>query len=212
MSQIVKPESLHIQAYNILKQSILDGERQPSERIVEAKVAGTLGISRGPVREAIRMLIQDGLLVYNDGFVKVYSPTIDDIREIFQCRESLESLAVKLAINNLTENVIKTLEDNLAETKDVVDQGKALKQLDQQFHTIIIEASQNNHLIQMLNMIKTKIHYMRNSMVGATFYPTLLEEHEQIYDAIIKQDIEVATNRMSEHIDRGLKGVLEQIK
>lgn len=212
MSQIVKPESLHIQAYNILKQSILDGERQPSERIVEAKVAGTLGISRGPVREAIRMLIQDGLLVYNDGFVKVYSPTIDDIREIFQCRESLESLAVKLAINNLTENVITTLEDNLAETKDVVDQGKALKQLDQQFHTIIIEASQNNHLIQMLNMIKTKIHYMRNSMVGATFYPTLLEEHEQIYDAIIKQDIEVATNRMSEHIDRGLKGVLEQIK
>lgn len=81
MSQIVKPESLHIQAYNILKQSILDGERQPSERIVEAKVAGILGISRGPVREAIRMLIQDGLLVYNDGFVKVYEPTIDDSSE-----------------------------------------------------------------------------------------------------------------------------------
>ncbi|MEI3605624.1 GntR family transcriptional regulator [Pseudogracilibacillus sp. SE30717A] len=212
MSQIVKPESLHIQAYNILKQSILDGERQPSERIVEAKVAGILGISRGPVREAIRMLIQDGLLVYNDGFVKVYEPTIDDIREIFQCRESLESLAVKLAISNLSENVMIALEENLAKTKDVVDQGKALKQLDQQFHTIIIEASQNNHLIQMLNMIKTKIHYMRNSMIGATFYPTLLEEHERIYEAIVNRDVKAATNMMSEHIHRGLEGVLEQIK
>src|SRR5690625_3596221 len=193
MGQIVKPESLHLQAYNILRQSILDGKREPSERIVEAKVAGTLGISRGPVREAIRMLIQDGLLVYNDGFVKVYEPTVEDIIEIFQCRESLEVLAIKLAINNMTKEVTGKLDKNLAETKEVVDQGIALKQLDQQFHTIITEASGNNHLIQMLNMIKTKIHYMRSSMVEATFYPTLLGEHERIYEAIIKKDEVTAT-------------------
>lgn len=211
MGKIIKPESLHLQAYNILRQSILDGERKPSERIVEAKVAGTLGISRGPVREAIRMLIQDGLLVYNDGFVKVYEPTIEDIIEIFQCRESLEILAVKLAIDHMTKDVTDQLEKNLDETKEVVNQGMALKQLDQQFHTIIIEASTNKHLIQMLNMIKTKIHYMRNSMVEATFYPTLLGEHERIYEAIVKKDVESATKIMGEHIHRGLEGVLDQI-
>jgi len=211
MGQIVKPESLHLQAYNILRQSILDGKREPSERIVEAKVAGTLGISRGPVREAIRMLIQDGLLVYNDGFVKVYEPTVEDIIEIFQCRESLEALAVKLAINNLTEETTNKLVKNLEETKKMVDQAPALKQLDQQFHTIIVEASKNKHLIQMLNMIKTKIHYMRNSMVGATFYPTLLEEHERLFETIQRKDVDAAVQMMGEHIKRGLDGVLEQI-
>jgi len=211
MGQIIKSESLHVQAYNILKQSILDGERKPSERIVEAKIAGTLGISRGPVREAIRMLIQDGLLEYNNGFVKVYAPKVEDIVEIFQCRESLESLAIKLAIHNLTAELQKKIEKNLVETKEVVDQGKALKQLDQQFHTIIIEGSNNRHLMQLLDMIKTKIHYMRNSMIGATFYPTLIEEHERIYKAMLSKNEEKAGRLISEHIQRGLDGVLEHI-
>src|SRR5690625_4034060 len=211
MGQIIKSESLHVQAYNILKQSILDGERKPYERIVEAKIAGTLGISRGHVREAIRMLIQDGLLEYNNGFVKVYAPKVEDIVEIFQCRESLESLAIKLAIHNLTAELQKKIEKNLVETKEVVDQGKALKQLDQQFHTIIIEGSNNRHLMQLLDMIKTKIHYMRNSMIGATFYPTLLEEHERIYQAILDKNEEKASMLMSKHIQRGLDGVLEHI-
>lgn len=212
MSQIIKPQSLHLQAYHILKQSILDGERKPSERIVESKVAETLGISRGPVREAIRMLIQDGLLVYNDGFVKVYNPTITDIIEIFQCRQSLEVLAVKLAIENMNDKVRKELEKNLAETQEYVDKGKELKQLDQQFHTIIIQASNNSQLIQLLDMIKTKIHYMRNSMIQANFYPTLLEEHEKIYEYIVQKDVVKAGEMMSDHIQRGLDGLLELTK
>lgn len=212
MGKIVKPESLHVQAYNILKQSIMDGERKPSERIVEAKVAGTLGISRGPVREAIRMLIQDGLLVYNDGFVKVYEPTIIDIKEIFQCRESLEILAIKLAIENMNEAFLQELQTNIRETKQTLDQGILLKQFDQQFHTIIINASENKHLIQLLEVIKSKIHYMRNSMVGATFYPTLIDEHEKIYESIVAKDTEKATELLSIHIQRGLDGVLERIE
>ncbi|HLS66063.1 MAG TPA: GntR family transcriptional regulator [Pseudogracilibacillus sp.] len=212
MGQIVKPQSLHLQAYNILKQSILDGERKPSERIVESKVAETLGISRGPVREAIRMLIQDGLLVYNDGFVKVYSPTVNDIVEIFQCRQSLEMLAIRLAIQNYNEKLKAKLEQNLKETEAVVNKDKELKQLDQQFHTIIIHASNNSHLIQLLDMIKTKIHYMRNSMIDAPFYPTLLQEHGQLFDLIVAQKEDEAAEMMSGHIQRGLDGVLELIK
>ncbi|AUJ25066.1 GntR family transcriptional regulator [Virgibacillus dokdonensis] len=74
--RIVKPESLHLQTYAILKEEILEGAYRPGERVVEAKIANQLGISRGPVREAFRMLIQDGLLIYNDGFVRVYHPLI----------------------------------------------------------------------------------------------------------------------------------------
>lgn len=211
MGQIIKPESLHLQAYNIIRQSIINGEREPSERIIESKIANTLGISRGPVREAIRMLIQDGLLIYNDGLVKVYEPTVVDIIEIFQCRQSLESLAVKLAIDNMTDEVKNKLDENLKVTEKVVDKRQELKQLDQEFHTIIIEASGNQHLIQMLDMIKVKIHYMRSSMVGATFYPTLLEEHERICKAIYQKDVDTSVKIMNKHIQRGLDGLLEQI-
>jgi len=210
MGQIIKPESLHLQAYNILKQSIIDGERKPSERVVESKVASLLGISRGPVREAIRMLIQDGLLIYNDGFVKVYEPSIQDIKEIFECRESLEVLAIKLAIEHGNEAFLKELVNNIKETKEVLDQGLRLKQMDQQFHTIIINASGNNHLVQLLDIIKTKIHYMRSNM-ETNFYPTLIDEHEKIYQCILHKDIEKAEKLIRIHIQKGLDGVLKKI-
>lgn len=89
MGKIIKSESLHLQSYNLIKEAIMEGRLQPNERVVEAKVAGKLGVSRGTVREAIRMLIQDGLLIYNEGFVRVYQPNVQDIIDIFQCRESL---------------------------------------------------------------------------------------------------------------------------
>ena len=190
----------------------MDGERKPSERVVESKIATTLGISRGPVREAIRMLIQDGLLEYKDNFVIVYEPTIKDIVEIFQCRQSLEMLAIKLTIENGEDGLVEVLEENIRETEKALEDGPLLKQLDQQFHTIIINASQNNHLIQLLEMIKTKIHYMRNSMVKSTFYPTLINEHEKIVQAIRSKNIDEGTELIKEHIQKGLDGVLNQIQ
>src|SRR5699024_3357827 len=110
MKEIVRPKSLHLQAYTILKESIIAGDRQAAERIVEAKVASALGISRGPVPEAIRMLIQYGLLHYNKGFVKVYVPVGAEIRELFECRESLEVLAVSLAIAHQEKKMLTRLD------------------------------------------------------------------------------------------------------
>lgn len=210
MGQIVKPASLHVQTYQILKKSIMNGERKPSERVVEAKVASTLGISRGPVREAIRMLIQDGLLVYNDGFVKVYHPTKQDTVEIFACRESLEMLAIRLAIEQTDDHFLEQLRSNINQTREVLDQPTELKQLDQSFHTMINLASKNNHLIQLLSVINTKIHYMRNSM-ETSFYPTLLEEHERIFQSINEKDVKKATQLIQIHIQKGLNSILHRM-
>ncbi len=211
MSGIVKPESLHLQAYHIIKKSIMDGEFKPSERVVESKIATKLGISRGPVREAIRMLIQDGLLNYNDGFVRVYQPHVQDVIDLFECRESLETLAIQLAIKNISEAEKEQLAVNLKETKEVPDHGVELGQLDQQFHTIIIGASKNRQLIELMDTIKTKIHYMRKSMVGGDFYPEFIEEHEHLYELIREKKEEKAVKFMHAHIKRALDGVLMHI-
>lgn len=204
MSKIIRPESLHLQVYQILKQSIMDGEKKPSERVIESKVAETFGISRGPVREAIRMLIQDGLLLYNDGFVKVYEPTTYDIIEIFECRESLESLAITLVMKNVNDKFLGALADNLEATGKAAASGESLKQLDQEFHALIIQASGNHQLMKLIDMIKAKIHFMRGSM-DARFYPTLLAEHEELFDCIKRRDAEEAEKRMRLHIQKGLE-------
>ncbi|MFC5589706.1 GntR family transcriptional regulator [Sporosarcina soli] len=210
MSQIIKPESLHLQAYNIIKKSIMEGEYKPSERVVEARVASKLGISRGPVREAIRMLIQDGLLIYNDGFVRVYKPTVQDVIDIFECRESLEVLAIRLAIKNISKEEKEQLATNIKETKEAMNRGVVVElgQLDQQFHAMIIQASKNKQLIELLEVIKTKIHYMRNSMIKGEFYPTFVEEHEGIVKILHEGNEEEAVKIMSLHIKKGLEGVL----
>ena len=212
MSKIIKSESLHLQAYHLIKELIMEGELKPAERVVEAKIASRIGTSRGTVREAIRMLIQDGLLIYNDGFVRVYEPTVDDVVDIFQCRESLEVLATRLAIKNISDEVKDQLTANLKETKKVKKDSHELGQLDQEFHTIIIEASNNGQLIKLLEVIKVKTHYMRNSMVGGTFYPSFIEEHEQIYEELVNGNEEEVANIMSIHIKKALEGVLLHIK
>ncbi|MGY0694254.1 GntR family transcriptional regulator [Virgibacillus sp. FSP13] len=214
MSRIIKPESLHLQAYNIIKKGILEGDYQPSERVVEARMADKLGISRGPVREALRMLIQDGLLNYNDGFVRVYQPTVQDVVEIFQCRESLETLAISLAIKNIADEERKKLAINLKETSKAFanDKGMELGKLDQQFHDIIITASKNKQLMELLDVIRTKIHYMRTSMVNGDFYPSFVEEHERIYQILLEGNEEEAKKIMKKHINKGLEGVLMHIQ
>ncbi|WP_106497965.1 GntR family transcriptional regulator [Lentibacillus sp. Marseille-P4043] len=213
MSRIVKPESLHLQAYNIIKKGILEGDYQPSERVVEARMADKLGISRGPVREALRMLIQDGLLNYNDGFVRVYQPTVQDVVEIFQCRESLETLAISLAIKHISDEEQKQLATNLKETSQAFanDKSMELGKLDQQFHDIIITASKNKQLMELLDVIRTKIHYMRTSMVNGDFYPSFVEEHERIYQILLEGNEEEAATIMKKHINKGLEGVLMHI-
>lgn len=213
VKEVVKTASLHLQAYHIIKNAIMEGAYQPSERLVEAKAASKLGVSRGTVREAFRMLIQDGLLTYNDGFVRVYQPSVKDVMDIFQCRESLETLAIRLAIKNISTSELEQLATNLKDTREAMNDGRAIElgQLDQQFHTIIIQASGNSHLIELLEVIKTKIHYMRNSMVKGDFYPSFVEEHEQIYEILLEGNEMRAVERMKQHIEKALEGVLLHI-
>ncbi|CDQ41244.1 MULTISPECIES: GntR family transcriptional regulator [Virgibacillus] len=214
MTRIIKPESLHLQAYHILKEEILEGEYKPSERIVEAKAASKLGISRGPVREAIRMLIQDGLLTYNEGYVRVYTPTVQDVVDIFQCRESLEALAISLAIYHITEVEKEQLTNNLQATYQAYEQQKTIElgKLDQEFHDIIIHASKNKQLKELLEVIRTKIHYMRISMVKGEFYPSFVSEHERLAELLFKRNEAEANELMKQHIKKGLDGVLMHIE
>jgi DNA-binding GntR family transcriptional regulator len=209
MEQIIKSEPLHIQAYNIMKTLLLEGTYKPGERIVEVKLAEKLGISRGPVREAIRMLIQDGLLVQNEGPIQVYQPTLEDIIEVFQCRENLEGLAARLAAKRISAEEMEQLVTNMEKIRQAFahDMSVEVGNLDQQFHDIIIEASQNRQLIQLIQLIKAKISYMRNEIIRhyRENFIHLPDEHERIYQALFARDERKAETEMRAHIKRNLE-------
>lgn len=211
MSEIKKTEPLHIQAYHIVREKIIKGEYQPNERLVESRLAEQLGISRGTVREAIRLLTKDELLVNKENSIYVYNPSRQDIQDIFECRRSLESLAVKLAAQNISDEQIMELERIIKDSKEALanNDAKQHANLNQQFHDTIVVSSQNKQLVQLFEVINAKVLYIRNCIL--TEHPCslweLINDHEQILQALQERDSVKAEGFMNKHIERSLEVV-----
>jgi len=211
MREIKKTEPLHIQAYQIVKEKILKGEYEPSERLVESKLAEQLGVSRGTVREALRMLTKDELLEQKESSLYVYNPSPDDILDIYECRRSLESLSVKLAAKNITDELLQELEQIILDSKEALAQNDTEKHtfLNQQFHDTIALSSKNKQLVQLFEVINAKVLYIRNCILKEHFYSlsVLINDHEQIYLALKDRDANKAEFAMNEHIERSFNVV-----
>ncbi|SDN05035.1 DNA-binding transcriptional regulator, GntR family [Fictibacillus solisalsi] len=211
MREIQKTELLHSQVYTILKTMIMERDFAPGERLVETKVAVQLGVSRGTVREAFQMLLKDGLLTRNNNVISVYNPTVQDIVDVYQCRESLESLAVKLATFHITDDQLKRLGTVLKESKKAVNENntQTLTNLNQEFHDLIDIASHNQQLIQLCDVIKTKTLYIRNNVLKNHFknFSDFVDDHERIYLAIKDHDAQKAENEMKTHIEKSFKTI-----
>jgi DNA-binding GntR family transcriptional regulator len=209
MRGITKTEPLHSQVYTIVKEMIMEGKYLPGERLVETKVAEYIGVSRGTVREAFRMLTKDDMLVQNGNILLVYNPNAQDILDIYECRKSLESLSAKLAANNITEEQLNELEHIIDESKEALKKNdkQKLTNLNQQFHDIIACASLNKQLIKLFEVIKTKVLYIRNCILKERqeSFLDLVNDHIQIYSALKDRNPLKAEEKMGEHIQRSLK-------
>ncbi|MCZ8516615.1 GntR family transcriptional regulator [Paenibacillus filicis] len=206
--QIVKSESLHIQAYNIIKQSILEGNFEPGEHVKENKLAEKLGISRGPIREANRMLMQEGLLIQDGNQLRVFKPSFQNVVELYLIREYLESLAARLAARNMSNSEIKELSSILAKTKSAISDNdrKEIIQQNTNFHDKIILASKNEELIKTLATIRSKVFFIRNTGHLSYFRENnFIKEHEKIFEIIMAKDEAGAEIEMKLHIQKDVE-------
>lgn len=103
------------------QRKILNGEFQPNERLVESKLAEQIGVSRGTVREAIRMLTKDELIEQRDSYLFVYNPSQNDIIDIYECRRSLELLSVRLAAQKITDDQLIDLNRIIKYSKEALE-------------------------------------------------------------------------------------------
>ncbi len=99
---IARAEPLTDQVYGYLRQQILTGHIEPGSRIVESKIARELQVSRSPVREAIRLLHRDGLLVLCDGGITLFQPSLKDFKDLYELRFAVEPVAARLTAQHIS--------------------------------------------------------------------------------------------------------------
>lgn len=202
--------------FKTIRQAILTGELKPGERLMEIHLANKLGVSRTPIREAIRQLELEGLVVMvpRKG-AQVASITEKSMTDVLEVRLALEKLAVELACKRITYEQKEGLKKVLLEFEKAVetDDASAIARADVDFHDAIFNATGNMRLGQMVNNLAEQMYRFRFEYIkDKGGRQRLIEEHRRIYDAVIKGDVATATDEISSHIKNQEASIVNQIR
>jgi len=196
--------SLGAAVFSDLERAIINGEYQAGDSLSEIKLSEKYGVSRTPVREALRQLELEGLveLIPNKG-ATVVGVSEKDIADIYAVRIRIEGLAARLCAENATAEELQALERLVDLQEFYLLKGKSdqLWELDGEFHNTIFEASRNRPLQSMLSSFHSYISRARsNSMKSAERAARSVEEHRDILSAIAAKDGDGAEEFMTAHI------------
>ena len=202
--------------FNTLRRAILRGELKPGERLMEIQLANKLGVSRTPIREAIRKLELEGLvLMIPRKGAEVAEITEKNLRDVLEVRCALEELAVQLACDRIERNRIRELHAAAAHFRDILDSDDItqIAAADEAFHDVIFKATGNERLIQLLNNLREQRYsYRIEYLKKKECYPQLLKEHATIMKAIEEHDKEKATRITGQHINNQVDTVVDTIR
>ncbi|MCT4596712.1 MAG: GntR family transcriptional regulator [Vallitalea sp.] len=199
--------------FNTLREAILKGELIAGERLMEKQLAERMGVSRTPIREAIRKLELEGLVVMipRKG-AEVARITHKDIKDVLEVRAALEELAVKIACNKITDEDLTKLKRTTEEFqiacnyKDIDDIIKK----DVEFHDIIFNSTENEKLIQIINNLREQIYRYRVEYIRKlNDFDMLVKEHDQIVKHVEARDADEARKIALQHIVNQEKAVIE---
>lgn len=201
--------------FNTLRRAILKGELKPGERLMEIALADKLGVSRTPIREAIRKLELEGLVVMapRKG-AKVASITERDLNDVLEVRKGMEVLAISLACKRITGEELEKLESIERSFQSLIESGNLteLAEMDVKFHDTIYQATNNQRLVQLLNNLREQMYrYRMEYLKDIAVRRTLAEEHKAICEALRGRDENKAQNYVSVHIDNQQKAIIRSL-
>lgn len=202
--------------FNNLRQAILKGELKPGERLMEISLSNRLGVSRTPVREAMRMLEQEGLVIMipRKG-AQVAEITEQDLDDVLEVRLGLEQLAVRFACERITDGELEKL-GHAAEKFEKTAQKKdlsAVAEADVAFHEVIYQATHNRRLVQMISNLREQMYrYRIEYLKDVEGRKTLAKEHQSIWEAMERGEKEEAIEKMTQHILRQQEGIRKNLK
>lgn len=205
--------SLSDLVFERLRQSILDGDFKPGQRLVERTLAGELGTSRTPVREALRKLELEGLVTrHSRQGIVVSTMSIKDMMDLFTIRSVLEGLAAQLAATHINPIGVRRLQRLLAQMEECVMKGEMDKHdgLHTKFHEALYKAASSPHLYQMLSTLRE--HITRMTKVGYAVSGRLkeaTEEHRKIIEAVLGRKAPEAEYLAKQHIENSKQAFIK---
>lgn len=202
-------------AYDQIKEAILSGALRPLERITEDQLAGRLGLSRTPVREAFGLLAAEGLITVVAKRGSFVAPLgVDDILEIYQIRTPLECMTARIAAKNMSETQLAELE-RLTEAELSQEATRSVQRSlarSMEFRDIVNSCANNNRLQALLKQLQSQTHRAR------ALWPSTLSrlsetwrEHAQLLEALKARDPDAAERLTRVHLERAQEITLAQM-
>lgn len=204
--EFAPPKPLWLKVFEFLRDAIVRGDIKPGEKLNEVLIASKLGLSRSPVREAIRVLESENFVetvAHKGPFVKPLS--IKEIEEIHVVLKFLQAAAIQLAVGNMNTERRKELTSIVTQLDEGMgtDDIEELKSVSRRFHTFIIQASENDLLIRINEALL--IQQERVRLWGASTEPedirAIYREHLSISKALLRQDAKEAERLMKDHVE-----------
>lgn len=197
-----------------LREAILEGKLRPGQRLMEVQLAEQLGVSRTPVREAIRKLELEGLVVMlpRKG-AYVANMSLKDVIDVLEVRASLEGLSASLAAERITPEDIERLKKISEEfNKSTLESDiETLLKKDVEFHECIFRATNNKKLHQLINSLWEQVYRFRVTYISDyDSSKSIIEEHQNILNAIVSGDSELAKKYATEHIEKAEQFMIER--
>lgn len=194
-------------AYTAMRAALRTGGLCPGQHLREVDIAAWLGLSRTPVREAIRRLVAEGLLVlgpWNGALVAELS--VDQVAELYAVRESLEGAAAALASQQATGTEISRLRDIVARETDALDDPPRLVQINDRFHDTLYRAAHNRFLLQSLTTVVDTLGLLKHSTFVLPGSGTAAHrQHTAIVRAVTKRDPNAAEKLARRHVRDSLE-------
>ena len=195
-----------------LKQAILSGRISPGERLSEERLASSLKVSRVPLREAFRRLEAEGYLTFlSTGEVAVSKPTVEEVQDYYSIASALEGLAARLAVERALPEEVSRLRELHQLLKEAYKKNDPQRyfEANSRFHRFIAEVARNERLQRLISQMRQE---MQKTRILALHLPQRLDysmrEHDQIVDAFLKRNPELAQSGMVKHLRNHMEALL----
>jgi DNA-binding GntR family transcriptional regulator len=208
--------TLVVKVANQIREAIKSGKLKPGEHIIEGDLAMDMGISRFPIREAIRYLEKEGLVTttpYKGAHVTEL--TEKDLEEIYSLRIVIEELAIRTLIKHIDSEKVKKLESVVTAMKQVAKNCRTIEEVidvDLSFHRTICELAENRRLLELWLNLSHQLRafiVLDDHLYGDDTPEKTLETHYPVFEAIKKGDSDLAVNQMKKVMTRGYKNALK---
>lgn len=200
-----------------LREAIVSHELEPGRRLAEDDLAAQMGVSRGPVREALMRLEREGLVhIERHKGARIASWNKHDLEEIYSLRSVLEELALEWACKNATSADLAEMEEILTYYRRLPDKQRTpreVSKIDLDFHSALFKAAHHDRLFKAWEILRSQIHaflvytWSRDENVNKNYMPTWESDHQRVLEVVASRKLGSARKEIHDHVSRGFERV-----